>query len=70
MIRTRIARRYRITIPAAVRRALGLRVGDRVFWRIEGAHAVMMREPGPQPDPFATFSEWDSVEDRSAYDRF
>lgn len=32
-----------VTLPKAVRDALGLREGDRVVFRVEGSHAVLVR---------------------------
>ena len=32
-----------VTVPKAVRDALGLATGDRVLFRVEGSHAVLAR---------------------------
>ena len=34
-----------VTVPKAVREALGLQVGDEVVFRVEGNHAVLARIP-------------------------
>jgi antitoxin PrlF len=34
-----------VTVPKAVREALGLEVGDEVVFRVEGNHAVLARIP-------------------------
>jgi antitoxin PrlF len=67
MIQSRITSKSQTTIPAPVRKALGLKEGDLVTYRIEAGQVVMTRAETAQDDPFATFSEWDSPEDRAAY---
>jgi antitoxin PrlF len=68
-LHSRITRRFRTTVPAAIRRALGLEPGDRLVWRIADGHVTVRRASVPQKDPFAAFSEWDSAADRAAYNR-
>jgi AbrB family looped-hinge helix DNA binding protein len=34
-----------VTVPKAVRDALGLKEGDEVIFRVEGSHAVLARTP-------------------------
>jgi antitoxin PrlF len=65
----RITRRFRTTVPVAIRRALGLEPGDRLVWRIADGHVTVRRPSVPQTNPCAAFSEWDSAADRAAYDR-
>lgn len=68
MIRSRIGRRSRTTIPQPVMRALGLREGDAVAYRIDGDKAVISNASGLSGDnPFGTFTEWDGEADRRAY---
>lgn len=67
MIRSRVTRRGRTTIPAPVRKTLGLRPGDLVTWRIEDGRGVMTRAEAPADNPLATFSEWNGAADRAAY---
>jgi antitoxin PrlF len=66
MIQSRITSKAQTTIPVAVRKALGLKEGDLVTYRIEEGQVVMTRAE-PMDDPFATFTEWDSAEDTEGY---
>lgn len=65
-ITSKIGRKARTTIPKPVRSALGLKGGDRVIYRIEGARVILTRQE-PMLDPFATFDEWSSEADQKAY---
>ena len=67
-IRSAIGSRGRTTIPRAVRRALGLRQGDELAYRIE-ADRVILRwtDRVVSIDPFSVFGEWSSEADRQAY---
>lgn len=69
MIQSRITSKAQTTIPAPVRKALGLREGDLVAYRIEEGRVIMTRAE-PFEDPFATFSEWASQADRDGYADF
>lgn len=69
MIQSRITSKAQTTIPAPVRKALGLREGDLVAYRIEEGRVIMTRAE-PVEDPFATFSEWASQADRDGYADF
>ena len=51
MIQSRITSKAQTTIPAPVRKALGLREGDLVTYRIEEGRVVMTRAE-PAEDPF------------------
>jgi AbrB family looped-hinge helix DNA binding protein len=42
---SRLTSKGQITIPVSVRRALLLKEGDRVVFRVEGGRAVMARSP-------------------------
>lgn len=68
MIRSKLTSKAQTTIPRAVREALRLEPGDEVVYRIEDDHVVLTKagDAGPE-DPFATFGEWASDEDREAY---
>lgn len=68
MIKSKLTTKSQTTIPQPVRAALRLVPGDEVTYQIEGSR-VILRKAGSEPadDPFATFSEWDSEADRSAY---
>lgn len=70
MIQSRITSKAQTTIPAPVRKALGLKEGDLVTYRIEEGRVILTRGEGLADDPFATFSEWDSDADRAAYADF
>jgi antitoxin PrlF len=70
MIQSRITSKAQTTIPAPVRKALGLKEGDLVAYRIEAGRVIMTRAESASDDPFATFSEWDSAADRTAYADF
>ncbi len=67
MARSRITRRGRTTVPAAIRTALGLAKGDHITWRIDAGRAILTRAEEIAEAPFATFDEWDSPADRAAY---
>ena len=70
MIQSRITSKAQTTIPAPVRKALGLKEGDLVSYRIEEGRVIMTRAEASTEDPFATFSEWSSAADRDAYAGF
>ncbi len=68
MIRSRIGHRGRTTISRAVRRALGLRQGDEIAYRIEADRVILRRtDRAVNIDPFSVFGEWSSEADRQAY---
>lgn len=70
MIQSRITSKAQTTIPAPVRKALGLREGDLVSYQIEQGRVIMTRAGTSIDDPFAAFSEWSSTADRDAYADF
>jgi antitoxin PrlF len=70
MIQSRITSKAQTTIPAPVRKALGLKEGDLVSYRIEEGRVIMTRAEASADDPFATFSEWSGAADRDAYAGF
>jgi AbrB family looped-hinge helix DNA binding protein len=45
----RVTRNYQITIPAEVRRRLGIKVGDRVLVEVEGDRIVIRKASGGLP---------------------
>jgi AbrB family looped-hinge helix DNA binding protein len=45
----RVTRNYQITIPAEVRRRLGIKVGDRVVVEVEGDRIVIRKTAGGLP---------------------
>lgn len=70
MIQSRITSKAQTTIPAPVRKALGLKEGDIVAYQIEDGRVILTRAEATADDPFAAFSEWDSAADRTAYADF
>ena len=67
-VAARLTSKGQVTIPKAVRDALGLREGDEVVFRVEGARAVLARTPdllelaGSVPVPAAKRGvTWDDV---------
>jgi antitoxin PrlF len=68
MITSKITSKAQTTIPLPVRKALGLHAGDEIAYRIESGRAVLTKATGAAvDDPFATFGEWASENDRRAY---
>ena len=45
----RVTRNYQITIPAEVRRRLGIKAGDRVAVEVEGDRIVIKKASGDLP---------------------
>ena len=63
MNQSRITSKAQTTVPQAVRKALGIRLGDRLVWDLEEGRAIVRRLPAVDPhDPFvnnfSTFTEW------------
>ena len=69
MIQSRLTSKAQTTVPAPVRRALGLGPGDMMTYRIEDGRVVLERAE-TELDPFATFDEWDGEIDRKAFADF
>ncbi len=68
MISSKLTSKAQTTIPLPVRKALGVRDGDEIEYRISGHHVTLRKsELVAQDDPFRTFDEWDSEADRHAY---
>lgn len=67
MIIGRITAKAQTTIPAPVRRALGLRPGDRIAYVLDGDRVIMTRVNASGDEPFAAFEEWSGEADRRAY---
>jgi AbrB family looped-hinge helix DNA binding protein len=44
-IAARVSSKGQVTVPKAVRDALGIAEGDEVVFRVEGNHAVLARTP-------------------------
>ena len=71
-----IVQKGQVTVPKAVREALGISEGDEVIFRVEGNRAVLARTPdflalaGSIPVPAAKRNvAWDEVIRRTRYDR-
>lgn len=68
MITSKLTSKAQTTIPQPVREALHLREGDELAYAIEEGRVVLTKATrGAIEDPFATFSEWASENDRRAY---
>lgn len=68
MITSKITSKAQTTIPRPVRKALELSAGDEIAYIIERGQVVMTKATrAPADDPFATFDEWGSENDRRAY---
>ncbi len=71
MITSKLTTKAQTTVPQPVRTALGLKEGDELVYQIEAGRVVITkRQATPADDPFATFEEWDSEADRTAYAKF
>ena len=52
-----------------MREALRMREGDELIYMIEGKRVILTKATRtPRDDPFVTFSEWASDNDRKAYE--
>ena len=69
MITSKITSKAQTTIPQPIRDALRVREGDELAYQIEADGRVILTKAArlTNDDPFATFSEWDSENDRKAY---
>ena len=68
MITSKLTSKAQTTIPQPVRVALHLKEGDEIAYAIEGDRVVLTRAATDSAeDPFATFAEWNSEADRTAY---
>ena len=68
---SRLTGKYQATVPASVRRTLGVGAGDRIAWEVEG-DTVILRRAALKDDGFTaalsdTLSEWASPEDEAAW---
>jgi len=68
MITSKLTTKAQTTIPQAVRTALKVKPGDEVAYSIEGNRVILTKVAAATvEDPFATFDEWSSDNDRRAY---
>ena len=68
---SRLTGKYQATVPASVRRTLGVGAGDRIAWEVNGDTVVLSRAK-LKDDSFEaalidTLSEWASAEDEAAW---
>ena len=68
MILSRLTAKAQVTVPQAVRKALGLGPGEQIAWRIEGGEVIVARPDDPFINNFATFDEWATEADCKAFD--
>jgi antitoxin PrlF len=71
-VAARLTSKGQVTLPKAVREALGLHEGDRVVFRVEGSYAVLARTAdllelaGTVPVSSAQRdTDWDEVRDQT-----
>ena len=68
---SRLTRKYQATIPAPVRRVLGLKQGDTVRFEVDGNRVTLRRQTAADRAYLrglqATLSEWDTPHDDEAY---
>lgn len=75
-IAARLTSKGQITLPKAIRDALGLHEGDRVVFRVEGSHAVLARTPdllelagSVSVLPDQREADWQEIRDRTRQNR-
>ena len=69
---SRVTQKYQTTIPAAVRKVLGIKSGDLIGFDAREGGEIVIRKTTPLDVAFAksvegTLSEWASKEDEEAY---
>ncbi|MBV8152421.1 MAG: type II toxin-antitoxin system PrlF family antitoxin [Candidatus Eremiobacteraeota bacterium] len=68
MITSKLTSKAQTTIPQPVRAALRLKEGDEIVYTIDDGRVVLTKAaPSAVEDPFVTFGEWASDNDRRAY---
>ena len=73
MIRSRLTKKYQATIPAPVRKKLGLKPGDSIlFEESKPTGTIILRRAEPLDIEYlaaleGTLSEWDSENDARSY---
>ncbi len=68
MIKSRLTKKARTTIPIAVRTVLRVEEGDELAYRIESGYVILTKvKKSMTAEPFATFHEWLSEADRLGY---
>ena len=51
MTTVKVSKKHQIAVPAAVRRQLGIRAGDRLRVEIDGSSMILRRERPTKPAP-------------------
>ncbi len=70
MISSKITSKAQTTVPRSVRAALKLGVGDTIVYTIEDDQVVMTKAMTLAANsPTSCYDEWNSENDRRAYDR-
>lgn len=68
---SKVTAKYQATIPQSIREVLGIEVGDRVQFEIEGERVVLSKLPDLDWDYLEavseTLGEWASAADEEAY---
>lgn len=71
---TRLTAKHQTTIPAEVRRVLGIKAGDHVEFTIEGSTVTLRKAEPRLPDEVAfrlmqahAMRDWDTPEDDEAF---
>jgi antitoxin PrlF len=74
MIISKLTSKAQTTIPQSVRSALGVSAGDEIAYAIEDGRVILTKAPAravpkgdPWENPFSTFWEWSSPEDREDF---
>ncbi len=68
----RVTTKGQATIPADIRKALGIQPGDRILWEIEENGTVRVKRIAPLDEEYlkaieGTLSEWETAADEEAY---
>jgi len=64
MVTVKVSRKNQIAVPAAVRRQLGIRPGDRLTVEVEGAKVILRPEPQSHLDRLINLAPeiWEGVD--------
>ncbi len=68
----RVTTKGQATIPADIRKALGIRPGDRILWEIDENGSARVKRISPLDEEYlkaieGTLSEWETAADEEAY---
>jgi AbrB family looped-hinge helix DNA binding protein len=64
---SKVTTKAQTVIPREVRARLGLKVGDRLAYRITPQGILIEKAQDQGDDPFVTFTEWNSEADERAF---